>query len=198
MEGLEDVEVTRRGMPVPRILPLDRDDWDPPAIEALGRLVERERVDNLFTTLARHPALLKRWLVFGYHMLFGSTLDERLRELVILRMAHHKKCEYEFAQHVLVARNVGVLSAKIDAVVARTDDVFTPLELAALSAVDDLVQDDVVSDETWERLCAELNEQQTMDLVFTIGGYNLVAWVLNSFGVQLDPHLQQPHWAANP
>ena len=34
--------------------------------------------------------------------------------------------------------------------------------------------------------------QQMMDLVFTIGQYNLVSWVLNSLGVPLDDYLPSP------
>ena len=43
-----------------------------------------------------------------------------------------------------------------------------------------------------DALAGHLNTQQLMDLVFTVGQYNLVSMVLNSFGVQLDEGL--PGW----
>jgi 4-carboxymuconolactone decarboxylase len=47
----------------------------------------------------------------------------------------------------------------------------------------------VLSDATWDALSARFSTQQMMDLVFTIGQYNLVSWALNSFGVPLDDFL---------
>ena len=49
-----------------------------------------------------------------------------------------------------------------------------------------------VSDETWSRLTEYFSTEQLMDIVFTVGQYNLVSMALNSFGVQLDEGL--PGW----
>jgi alkylhydroperoxidase family enzyme len=46
-----------------------------------------------------------------------------------------------------------------------------------------------VSDATWAGLAKHFNTQQLMDIVFTVGQYNLVSMALNSFGVQADPGL---------
>ena len=48
-------------------------------------LLGEQRPLNIFATLAHHPKLLKRWLVFGNHVLAKSTLPARDRELLILR-----------------------------------------------------------------------------------------------------------------
>jgi alkylhydroperoxidase family enzyme len=34
------------------------------------------------------------------------------------------------------------------------------------------------------------SDQQMMDLVFTVGQYNMVSMALNSFGVQLDDYIE--------
>ena len=52
-----------------------------------------------------------------------------------------------------------------------------------------MFENSVVSDETWKTLSERYNTQQLMDLVFTIGQYNLVSWALNSLGVPLDEYL---------
>jgi hypothetical protein len=44
-----------------------------------------------------------------------------------------------------------------------------------------------VSDATWMTLSRFFDERQRMDLVFTIGGYLLLAVVVNTFGVQDEP-----------
>jgi alkylhydroperoxidase family enzyme len=58
-----------------------------------------------------------------------------------------------------------------------------------VAAVDELVRDAVVSDETWAALAAELSEQQLMDVVFTVGAYDLLAMAFRTFGVPLDDDL---------
>ena len=60
---------------------------------------------------------------------------------------------------------------------------------ALLRATDELHGDAFISDATWPELATSLSTQQLMDLVFTIGQYNLVSMALNSFGVQPEPGL---------
>jgi alkylhydroperoxidase family enzyme len=52
-----------------------------------------------------------------------------------------------------------------------------------------LLDDAFISDSTWRNLCAHLNQKQIVDLIFTVGQYNLVSMALNSLGVQLDDGL---------
>ena len=47
----------------------------------------------------------------------------------------------------------------------------------------------MVSDTTWTVLNKAYSTEEMMDVVFTIGQYNLVSWALNSFGVPLDDFL---------
>ena len=61
-----------------------------------------------------------------------------------------------------------------------------------LQAADELHKDAHVSNETWKGLASYFDTQQLMDIVFTVGQYNLVSMALNSFGVQLDEGL--PGW----
>ena len=61
-----------------------------------------------------------------------------------------------------------------------------------LQATDELHKGAHVSNETWKGLANYFDTQQLMDIVFTVGQYNLVSMALNSFGVQLDEGL--PGW----
>ena len=58
---------------------------------------------NIFGTLAHHPALLRRWLVFATHVLAKNTLAQRDRELLILRTGWRCSSQYEFSQHAVIA-----------------------------------------------------------------------------------------------
>jgi hypothetical protein len=59
-----------------------------------------------------------------------------------------------------------------------------------LAAVDELIEDATISDATWAVLAGDLDEQQLMDLVFTVGEYDLLAMAFRAFGVELDDDLR--------
>jgi hypothetical protein len=48
-----------------------------------------------------------------------------------------------------------------------------------------------VTDPTWAVLAGELDEHQLMDLIFTVGAYDLLAMAFRSFGIELDHDLQR-------
>ncbi len=143
---------------------------------------------NIFRTFIHHPKLLKRWLVFGNHVLFKSTLPARERELLILRTGWRCRAEYEWGQHVVIGRAAGLTDSEIERVALGPDAAgWDPFDATLLRAADELHDDHIVSDATWSALGERYGTQQLMDLVFTVGQYTLVSMALNSFGVQLDP-----------
>ncbi|MBS0520970.1 MAG: carboxymuconolactone decarboxylase family protein [Proteobacteria bacterium] len=158
--------------------------------EAVEKNAMGGRIFNIFKVLAHHPKLLKRWTPFAGHILGKQTLPFRDRELLILRIGWLNQAEYEFAQHELIAKRGGVSDADI----ARLKDGpkapgWSEKEAALLQATDDLYENSVVSEATWAALSKSYSTEQLMDVVFTIGQYNLVSWALNSFGVPLDDFL---------
>ena len=170
----------------PRVAPLAEDEIDAELRERLGK----GPLLNIFRTLAKHPKLMKRWLVFGNHVLGGSTLPPRERELVILRIGWLCRSGYEWGQHVQIGLRSGLSQAEIDRIPLGAQATgWSELERALLRATDELHADAFVSDATWQALAASLETQQLMDLVFTVGQYNLVSMALNSFGVQPEPGL---------
>jgi len=177
----------------PRIEALSAAEWSEQARELLAPFADRGPVFNIFRTLAHHPDLMRRWLVFANHILGKSTLAARERELVILRIGYLCQAGYEWGQHVLIARQAGMSDAEIRSAKTGPD---TPgladLDRLLLQATDELHADAHVSDGTWQGLAEHLTTQQLMDLVFTVGQYNLVSMALNSFGVQADEGL--PGW----
>lgn len=173
----------------PRIGPLEEAAWDDEVREVLGRShgAAEGGVLNIFATLARHPKLLKRWLVFGSHVLLKSTLSPRERELAILRIGWLCRAEYEWAQHVPIARAAGLTDDEIRRVAAGPEATgWDPFDAALLRAVDELRADARIGDTTWAELAKRYDTRQLMDLVFTVGQYNLVSMALNSFGVPLE------------
>jgi 4-carboxymuconolactone decarboxylase len=144
---------------------------------------------NLFKVLMNHPTLVRRWAVFAGHVLRKQTLPPRERELLILRIGWLNQAEYEWAQHVEIAKREGISEAEIERVKAGPSGGWGSDDAVLLQAVDDLFETSCVSDATWTALAKKYSTEQMIDLVFTIGQYNLVSWALNSFGVPLDDYL---------
>jgi 4-carboxymuconolactone decarboxylase len=164
---------------IPRLEPLDVATLD----DESRQIIPSEL--NIFRTFVRHPKLLKRWLVFGNHVLLKSSLPARERELVILRTGWRCGAEYEFGQHRAIGREAGVSGEEIEALVRPLDDhPWSERDRALLRAVDELVDDHCVSDATWAALADDRDEQQMLDIVFAVGQYTLVSMALNSCGVQ--------------
>ena len=166
----------------PRLEPLDPATLD----DDTRRYVPGDAL-NIFRTLAHHPKLLKRWLVFGAHVLSKSTLPARERELAILRTGWRCRAEYEFGQHTSIGRDAGISGEEIRALTRPlADHDWSDRDRALLDAVDELHDDQCISDETWARLQRDWDEQQLLDLIFSVGQYTLVSMALNSLGVELD------------
>ena len=181
----------------PRLPPLAAGEWD----DVLTRVLENspggtDEPMHIFATLGRaDPDLFRRWLGFGGALLAG-TLPGRLRELVILRTAARFGGRYEWAQHLALAEAQGVTPAELAAVsdVDAVDAVFaidlSPVERAALLAVDETADQGAVSDGTWEALADELRESELIELLMLIGHYLMLTTVLRSLRLTLEPRAE--------
>jgi alkylhydroperoxidase family enzyme len=179
---------------ISRIQPVPIEAWPPeltgalPAMTRAGAspLDEAKKVKGALGTLAHHPALAKAWLQFNAQVLRATTLSERHRELVILRLTVLRKAAYNWAEHVLMARRCGLADEEVARVAYGPDAPhWEPLEVALLRSVDELVADGMISDEIWTELAQHLDARQLLDLIFVVGAYETIGWMSRSFG--LDP-----------
>jgi 4-carboxymuconolactone decarboxylase len=196
----------------PRLAPLPREQWGDDVRDALVAAFTEgvaERflstgpdaipMPNVLSTLMHHPALAGPYLAYNNVLLQAPTLAPRQRELLILRVAWRTRARYEWAQHVRMAARVGITADEIDAIPAGAEaEGWTPLEADLLSAADQLIDGYRIDNDTWARLAKELDERQLVELVFVVGTYTGLAMAFNSFGLQLDPELEEITTAALP
>jgi alkylhydroperoxidase family enzyme len=160
------------------------------ATQELRRSKGGPRGLNVLGTLAQHPTLMQAYHTFNGHILYTNSLDARQRELLVLRVAARRGAEYEWRQHVHIARDLGYGDTDIERIAEGPDAAgWAPLDAAMLRAVDELLADAAITDATWDELAGELDRHQLMDLVFTVGAYDLLAMAFKSFGVELDDDL---------
>jgi 4-carboxymuconolactone decarboxylase len=169
-----------------RLPPLPADEWDDAVLSALRMMPEERRnpavAGNAIATFVNHPDLTRSYLTFSFYLLTRSTLAPRLRELAVLRIAHLTSCAYEWDEHVTIGQKEGLTIDDIDALQrGKAADAFDAL---VLGAVDELVENTRMSDETWAALGERMDKRQLMDFVFTVGGYHMLAMALNTFGVE--------------
>ena len=163
-------------------------DWDDEARDAMGKMLTADGEPlNIFATLARHPKLLKRWMVFAAHVLSKSSLPARDRELAILRTGWLCQSPYEWGQHVAIGLRSDISRDEITALSIGPDDpIWSPFDSAVVRAADELHSGARIGDSTWATLSARYTEQQLLDLVAAIGNYHLVSFFLNTCRVPLD------------
>ena len=175
----------------PRIPPVEESEFTEEIREIVPPRAGGGRPLNVFTTIARHPKLLKRWLVFAGHILGKSTLSPRARELLILRTGWLCRSEYEWGQHAAIGRMAGLSDEEIRRITVGPDAPgWEPFDEALLRAADELHEDSMIGEHTWTTLSAVYDTHQMMDVVFTVGQYTLVSMALNTFGVQLDDGIE--------
>lgn len=172
----------------PRIPPLPPERRDPRTEELLAPLRRPDGSElNIFATLAHHPKLLKRWSAFGGTLLYGGRLDGRERELLILRTAHNCDAHYEWHQHVAIAKAAGLTDDEIERVPAGLQsDQWTEADRGLIAAADELHDGAKISDATWQQLASRYDEQQLIEICMVVGQYHLVAFTLNSLGVEVE------------
>jgi alkylhydroperoxidase family enzyme len=154
---------------------------------AAGRMTHTEP-HRIFTTLARHRRLFRRWLPIADMLLLRGDLPRSDTELLILRTAWNCWCWYEWVHHVRLARARGLPKAIVDAVPDwREHEQLSARQRHLLQAADELHRDHVISDDTWALLADELRDNELIELCFVVGHYEMLAMTLNSLGVQPEP-----------
>ena len=188
-------------MTQPRISPRPVEDWTDEVDEAFSAL--RAQVpggpaaepgappvrprSNILGIYAWHPALVRGWMPFSNH-LRHSTLPDRIREIAIIRTTWLGFGEYEWAQHVRMSRAGGYLTdAEIDALSSGAEAAaWSAGDAAVVRAIDELCTRKNVSDSTWAELEAQYSREQLIDLVFTVGTYDMHCMAFNALGLELE------------
>jgi AhpD family alkylhydroperoxidase len=164
-----------------RIAPGDRSEagvfaW---GFSRVAGLVTRTAPPALFLTMGRQHKLFRGWLRFAGRLMPRGKLPRRDTELIILRVAHLRGCDYEHEHHVRLSRRAGVTAADVERVSAGPEaDGWTERERILLTAVDRLHERQDLDDETWTRLRGALSEPDVVEFVLLVGHYEMLATFL--------------------
>lgn len=191
-----------------RLPPIPARQWSQAAREAISILsadaakigldpADDTHVHNLPSTQLHHPELMKSYFPFLQFLLWGGTLPARYRELAILRVAWLRQAEYEWTQHVMIARGEGISDEDIRRIAGPFDPgEWDPADALAIRAAGELIGDACLSDETWTGLSAHLDVKQLIELIHVVGNYDLIAMFMKSTGMELEDNLEDIRFEA--
>jgi alkylhydroperoxidase family enzyme len=175
---------------IPRIPPVDfelsaehlREMWNtatPPDFSGLSDF-------NLVRTLAQYPDLVVRYLTFGLHLRRSSSLSARLRTIISLKTAAICGSTYEWGKHAQhAARGQMLTSREIEATRTGADEAsWSDLERHMVTAVDQLCATRSIGNDTWSALAKQLDTNQLMDLVLTVGNYVMLSMFIDALQIQ--------------
>ncbi len=150
-----------------------------------GRVIGGKR-PNIFTTLGRQRGLFRAWLWYSSKMMPGGKLPRRETELVILRIATNRECDYEYGHHARIGRKVGVTQDELDNIRDSTWFGWSARERALFAAVDELGTMRDIADKTWTELAIHLKQPELIELLLLSGQYESLATTLMTLRIQPD------------
>jgi AhpD family alkylhydroperoxidase len=145
---------------------------------------------NLYRALGNHAPLAAAWTEFANAIRHESRTPRALRELMILRAAQIARSEYEWAQHLRMARKAGVGENHIAALAAwRSSPLFDPRERAAL-ALTEAVMACNVTDDVHAEAKRHFSDTEFVELSLTAAFYAMVSRMLDAMRVEMDEDIR--------
>jgi alkylhydroperoxidase family enzyme len=163
-----------------------------PAVQKTADRIRQERggrLLNLFKMQLHNPDIANAWLDLGSAVRFKGELDAPTRELAISLVARINDAEYEWRAHRRLAIGEGFSEAQLDGILQwRTAEGLypDPRQRAVLALAEELTRTSKVQDATFEAVKSALPPRQVVELVATVGYYNMVARFLNGLEIDLE------------
>jgi 4-carboxymuconolactone decarboxylase len=144
---------------------------------------------NVFRLLANAPNVFGGWTQMVDELFDSPTFSRRMREVVILRVAHLQGSRYEVGQHVGIARRAGLTDQQIYAILDRGDlDAagLSPIEHTALDVTTELCTTHRLRDDTFATAQAAFGDEALTELLMIVSCYYGLALVLNAADLDVD------------
>ena len=194
VNAAEPPKVSKTGIPYRP----DGDDAGPP--DVVGPIRARRpggKLLNLDRMLLNSPAFAQGWnTMFG--VIRGKlAVPAKLRELTIMSIGVLNHAEYEWFQHEGEFLKAGGTKEQLASLrnpsAALTDSKhFDEAERATLALTWEMTRDLDVKPATMSRIRAVLPDQQVVELIGTIAGYNMVSRFLVALGVEPEARGEVP------
>ncbi|MEM7140986.1 MAG: carboxymuconolactone decarboxylase family protein [Actinomycetota bacterium] len=158
-------------------------------------ILELKASINLYRGLLRHPDITRRVSDLMDTLTNQTTIEPRLRELMVMRIGWANGGLYEWSQHWQLGPFFGAEEHEMLAVRDwESHDHWSPLDRAALRATDEFVADGRLSDETWRECVAQFpTPESQLELVATIAAWKMMSDVCKTLAMPLEDGVEP--WA---
>jgi 4-carboxymuconolactone decarboxylase len=143
---------------------------------------------NVFRLLANAPNVFPGWSQMVDELYASPTFSARMREVIVLRVAHLQGSPYELAQHVPLGRAAGLTEQQLDALATGDLDGagFSAGEHTALDVIAELCTTHHLRDESFAAARAVFGDAALTELLMIISCYYGLALVLNAADLDID------------
>ncbi|BBX43036.1 carboxymuconolactone decarboxylase family protein [Mycobacterium simiae] len=141
---------------------------------------------NVFRLLLNAPNVFPGWTRMLDELYASPTFDTRLREAIVLRVAHLQGSEYELAQHLPLGRAVGLTDQELDALATGEFAGFDRKERAALDVVDELCTTRRLRPQSVAAARKIFGDEALTELLMLVSCYYGLALVLNAADLDID------------
>ncbi len=170
-----------------RIPPPDPSSLDPD-VAALLDLARAPSGDTAQTiaALAHSPGLVGPFLTWAMALHADGVLSKRLHEIVALRVAHRCGSTYEWDEHTRWATDAGLTPAEIESIATDGDD-WSPMDKAAIAAVDELHATQDLTDTTLANLRSHVGDAEVIEIIMVVGQYTMLSMLATTVGDDVRP-----------
>jgi len=175
----------------PRFAPLSEDEISDEArvliheIRTAFNIPDDASIPAVSLITLRHPGMFRGQMSLGIELAGKGTIPDRERELAVLRLSLLCGAPFEWSEHVDIGRKFGVTDEEIERVTQGSSaEGWSEHDRAVLRAVEELVSDKCISNETWDTLAKSWNEQQLLEMPMLVGSYFMTALQQNTIRIQ--------------
>lgn len=151
--------------------------------------LERERkvpTANIFRALAHAPQILDQFLSYA-NAIRAAGISPKLREMAILTVGHCTNSEYEIAHHQSHGMKAGISAEQLKAIAEfERSPLFDEEEKAVMALAKESTLQVNVSDATWHRVAAFMDEKQLVELALNVAWYNSGVRIMGTLGIELE------------
>lgn len=157
--------------------------------EHLRELLARPDTLDVLRLIANAPNIFDAWSQMAGQLFKTETFTPRMREVIILRVAHLQNSPYELAQHVIFARKAGLTEHEIEALLGKggMDAAgFESGERLVIDTVTELCTTRRLSDDSFSKAHALLGDEALTEMLMIVSCYYGLALVLNTVDLDID------------
>jgi AhpD family alkylhydroperoxidase len=182
---------------MPARVPLVEPDGDDEIVKAIIRRRESDGarlnapagwMGTLDRILLHSPLLAEGWNAFYGAIRSSTTVPPRLRELIILRIAHLNGDRHNWWHHEMIARGAGITQEEIDGLPDwQNAGSFSPLEQAVLAYTDSLTTEVKADDKVFTSVSDRVTTRQMVEITAIVASYNCVSRFLVGMDIDSEP-----------